>query len=160
MGTYWTISDCFNKSENQWNFIHAHNDDFMEEICDSDSYLSSENSYFHSGNVNMSVQCQLYFAEDAQSTTSDSSYVEDWNTECEKEVEANPLIRYMIYLQNASDDDLGLPPNLKEDQTQPGFCVDGDLVHGMDLDFDLDVDFDEERAGNHEDGLLFWLSFL
>jgi hypothetical protein len=105
----------------------------------------------------------LFIADDAQSTTSDSGCVDDWSAECEEVDHAADSIglkSYMNYLQSASDDDLGLPPNLKEDQTKLGFCGDGDLVQTMDLDFDLDVDLIEGKAENHEDDSLFWLSFL
>lgn len=163
MGTYSrNLPDCFNKSVYQWNAIHPANDDFMEETCDSDSCLNSEISYSHFGRVNKSGQCQLFIADDAQSTTSNSSCVEDWDEDCEEEnhAESPGLMSYMNYLQHASDDDLGLPPNPKEDQMKLGFCGDGDLVQTMDLDLDFDVDLNEGKAENHEDDTLFWLSFL
>jgi len=163
MGTYCrNMSDCFNKSDYHWSFIHAANDDFMEETCDSDSYLNSENSYSHSSRVNNSGQWQLFIADDAQSSTSNSSCVEDWNEECEEgdNAESVGLTSYMNYLQNASDDDLGLPPNPKDDQIQLGFCGNGDLVKTMDLDLDFDVDLNEGKAESPEDDTLFWLSFL
>jgi len=134
--------ECVNKSEYHWSFIHVANDDFMEETCDSDYCLNSENSDSHSGRVNKSGQRQFFIADDAQSTTSDSSCVEDWSAECEEgdhAAEFGGFMSYMNYLQNASDDDLGLPPYLKEDQMQLGFCRNGDLVQTMDLDFDLEV---------------------
>lgn len=167
MGTYCrNVSDCFHKSEFHCSFIQAPNDDFLEETCDSDSYLNPEKkSCSHSGKVNNKLgQCQIFIADDAQSTTSTTSCVEDWNDECEEgdHAESIGLMSYINYLQNASDDDLGLPPNPKDevDQMQVGFSGDGDLVQTMDLDLDFDVDFNEGKAENHEDDTLFWLSFL
>lgn len=168
MGTHCrNVSDCFhNKSEFHCSFIHAPNDDFLEETCDSDSYLNPEtNSCSHSGKVNNKLGlCQIFIADDAQSTTSTTSCVEDWNDECEEgdQAESIGLMSYINYLQNASDDDLGLPPNPKNevDQMQVGFSGDGDLVQTMDLDLDFDVDFNEGKAESHEDDTLFWLSFL
>lgn len=168
MGTYCrNVSDCFNKSDFHCSFFPAANDDFVEETCDSDSYLNPEkNSCSHSGKVNKKLgQCQLFIADDAQSTTSNSSCVEDWNQECEEgnHAESIGLTSYINYLQNASDDDLGLPPNPKDDddKMQVGFSGDGDLVQTMDLDLEFDVDFNEGKAeSDHEDDTLFWLSFL
>jgi len=75
--------ECVNKSEYHWSFIHVANDDFMEETSDSDSCLNSKNSDSHSGRVNKVGQRQFVIADDARSTNSDSSCVEDWSAECE-----------------------------------------------------------------------------
>jgi len=75
--------ECVNKSEYHWSFIHVANDDFMEETSDSDSCLNSKNSDSHSGRVNKVGQRQFVIADDARSTNSGSSCVEDWSAECE-----------------------------------------------------------------------------
>ncbi|GLJ44594.1 hypothetical protein SUGI_0937250 [Cryptomeria japonica] len=121
---------------------------FMEETCDSEALWDSGGDCFLSDRFN--ELDRLFIADDAQSTTSNTSCMEDLD---EKEYKCrefgDPIPQnYIQYLAKASDDELGLPPNLD------GFA--DEMLQGN----DMDLDFDVERSERKVDDSHFWLSLL
>ncbi|GLJ44600.1 hypothetical protein SUGI_0937380 [Cryptomeria japonica] len=115
----------------------------MEETCDSDSVLAPDgfSSFDCLGGFN--ELDDMFVADDAESTTSNDSCIENLS----EEKHCIESLSYMQYLDKASDDELGLPPNPHggiDCLVQPNY---------QDLDFTL-------HGSDEEDDKLFWLSFL
>eukprot|EP01018_Ginkgo_biloba_P017441 Gb_06457 [translate_table: standard] len=133
-------------------------EDFREEIADSDHSYVDWND-FSLGRFR-SAKC---VPEDAQSSTSDNSWDEERSDVYSDEGESFPQ-SYISFLQQASDDELGLPPNpqiISKDELQPGFIGDLD-VRPLDLDFDMDMEFNEESVldRDHQHQSSFWEAHL